>query len=208
MKRSDSSMADRHESLPPPELTMVDPRDPFAPLHQTDPPPRAPVSAAFKLLILAGAALLVLVLVGFRLVSSHAAQQDRQLDAEATVLRVQVVSAAAEPQETTGAPSLAEAHVNVTLRNVSPVPVRVLDQRVEGGPSAGHSPAEPVGAGDVVVVEVIWRLRCAEIGNIAGPPLLALSLRGPIGDHQVRLALPRSTAAAFHLAAVAACGTP
>lgn len=201
-------MADRRRCTPPPELTLVDPRDPFATPHDTTPPPRAPVGFVFKALLLAGAGLLVVTLVAVHLLSSRAGQQDRRLSAEASLLRVQVISAATVPQQVIGAPVVADAPVDVTLRNVSPVPLRVLDQRVEGGPTTGHRPVDKIGAGSTVVVEVLWHLRCAEIGNVAGPPLLALWVRGPIGDHQLRVALPRSTAGAFHLAAVAACGAP
>jgi hypothetical protein len=201
-------VADRRGETPPPELTMVDPSDPFAPLHPNDRPPPAPVGFALKVLLLSGAALLVLALVGFHLLSGRAGDRDRRLDAEAALLRVQVLSAEAAPQQANGSPEVAGARVEVTLRNLSPVAVQVLRQRVEGGQSAAHSPAEPIGAGHSVVVEVVWRLRCAEIGNVAGPPLLALTLRGPVGDHQVRVALPLSTNRPFHLAASAACGTP
>jgi hypothetical protein len=201
-------VADRHGSTPPPELTLTDPRNPFAPLHDTQPPPRSPVSFAFKVILLAGAGLLVVTLVAVHLLSGRAGQQGRRLSAEASLLRLQVISAAPVPQQVIGAPVVADAPVDVTLRNVSPVPLRLLDQRVEGGPTTGHSPVDKIGAGSTVVVEVLWHLRCAEIGNVAGPPLLALWVRGPIGDHQLRVALPRSTAGAFHLSAVAACGAP
>lgn len=204
MRRCGSSMSDRRGAPPP--LTMVDPRDPFAALHETEQRPAAPVGFAFKALLVSGAALLVLTLVGFHLLTGRASDRDRRLDAEASLLRVQVVSAGAVPQQSTGAPVLADAGVDVTLRNLSPVPVRFLGQRIDGGSPAGHSPAEKVGAGSSVVVEVVWRLRCAEIGNVAGPSLLDLTLRGPVGDHQARVALPRSTDRAFHLAASAACG--
>ena len=201
-------MVDRRRATPAPELTMVDPSDPFAPLRPHNRRSPAPVSLAFKVLLVSGAALLVLVLVGFHLLSTRAGERDRRLDAEAGLLRVQVQSAQAAPRQATGTPEVAEARVEVILRNLSPVPVQVLRQRVDGGPPATISPADPVGAGHSVVVEVVWRLRCAEIGNVAGPPLLALTLRGPVGEHQVRVALPLSTNRPFHLAASAACGAP
>jgi hypothetical protein len=199
-------MADRPEPSPPPELTIVDPRDPFAPLHPGELDLPRPLRFAIKALFATAAVLLVVIFVSFHYLSGSATSRDKKLNAESSLLRIQVQSASPVPQQTTRAQLLGYARVDVTLRNVSPLPVRILRQRIDDGPPADHSPADRIGAGGTVVVEVVWRLRCAEIGNVAGPPLLALTVRGPIGDHEMRVALPRSTNRAFHLAATAACG--
>lgn len=184
-----------------PEVTVTDPHAPYG-----EPLP-APVATRLPRVVIAlGAAVLALLLVGVLAVMGLARRNDEQVTAEGRLLRIGVVSAV--PSLLAGQPAVDRRYalVELTLSNASPLPVRVLTQQLDGGPPTDPGPATTVAPSRRLLLHVRWRVRCSEVGNVFGPGFLSLTLRAPRGEHELRLALDASTARAFHLAAVRACG--
>ena len=127
---------------------------------------------------------------------------------EAAAVRL-VVTAAVPVTGGTPASPVQDALVRLTLRNDGPDAVRVLSQQLDGGGPRDPGPTGPVEPGASVLLDVRWRVLCAETGSQDGPRSLGLSVRPPHGPGRpvaIPLGAPLDiTRRAFHTAAVDAC---
>ncbi len=174
-----------------PAVTVVDPRGvPLVPVRTPSREPH-PWSRRTKGL-LAG---LLLLVVAVSVVNQQVRAHRRAgLAAETAALRITVVSVGfSETSRPTSEP-VQEAPVTLELR--STLPVTVL--------SAGLDGLAPLRQTRSTTVLVRWRIRCAEVGEVLGPVALDLRVRGPVGEHRLRIPLA-SWRSVFHASAVAVC---
>jgi hypothetical protein len=174
-----------------PAVTVVDPRG--VPVVPVTPPSREPHpwSGRTKAMFVG----LVLLVVVVAVVSHQVQARHRErLAAETASLRVTVVSVGFSETSRPTSDPVQEAPVTVELR--STVPVTVM--------SAGLDGLAPLRQDRSDTVLVRWRIRCAEVGEVLGPVALDLQVRGPVGEHPLRIPLApwRSV---FHASAVAVC---
>lgn len=196
-------VAEREEP-PPPVVSVSDPRSPGAPTDVlgSGAEPEEPRLSPRTRRVLAGLVLLAVAVVVA--VNLRAAHQRSQLTAEERDLHLTVgVGVALAP----GRPApVVDAVVSLVVRAGGSVPVRVIGEQLDGGPlQVTDGPS--VDAGQARALTVRWRVRCAEVGQVRGPQVLALHVTAPHGRHVVRLSLTGG-AATFHAAAVAACTQP
>ena len=134
--------------------------------------------------------------------------RDRRDAREAAAVLLVVTAAVPAAQGRPGSP-VQDARVRLTLRNEGPDPVRVLSQQLDGGGPSDPGPRGRVRTGTSVVLDVRWRVLCAETGSQDGPRALGLSVRPPHGSGRrvaIGLGAPLGpTRRAFHTAAVDAC---
>lgn len=107
--------------------------------------------------------------------------RQRTRAAEAASVRLSVVAAVPTGEGRSGRP-VQDARLDLTVRNDGPSVVRVLEQRLAGGVPVDAGPATAIAAGASAVLAVRWRVRCAEVGSLYGPPTLDLVVRTRSGE--------------------------
>jgi hypothetical protein len=185
----------------PPRITVVDPRSPGTPVDvlEAAPESRPPRLSPRTRRLLGGAVLLAVAVVVA--VNARDAHQRSQLAAESKALHLTVGVGTALPP---GRPApVVDAVVSVVVHNGGRASVRLVSEQVDGGP-VQRSDGPTVAADEARALAVRWRVRCAEVGQVRGPLVLALKVAAPRGEHVVRFPLVAG-ASTFHAAAVAAC---
>lgn len=141
-----------------------------------------------------------------------AAGELRQASREDELARVHLELVGSEgATATVTAGGRSEAVVRLAIGNAGPEPVRLVDQRLDGGPPVDAAPAGALAAGATVLLAVRWRALCSEIGSLYGPASLGLTVRtrsGATGRVELPLGPPVATAGPrrqLRLAASAAC---
>lgn len=96
--------------------------------------------------------------------------------------------------------------MDLQLRNDSNVDVQLVSALLDGDGPVSPGPGR-VRADAVAGLGVSWQVRCAEVGNLAGPRLLDLRVRlRSATSYAVEVPLSGElTDRAFHAAVVAAC---
>jgi hypothetical protein len=194
-----------HRPVPePPQVTV-------AGAPPTAPPPRA-VSAVPRGLALATSVLLLTGYVALTELDRAGTRSQRAAAASAAAQRAAVrLSLASDghvPAQhgVAGAP-VQDAVVRVGVHNAGPQRVELRGAQVDGTTRALSGFLD---AGATAEVLVAWRLRCAEVGTLAGPGRLDVEVGLAAGPVDVVLDLPAydgapGLGAAFHLAAVDVC---
>ena len=176
----------------------------FAPVASVSLEPAGPPSRRPALVLL----VLPVVLLVALAIRDHRRQVQHDEAHTAARLRIAVVSA--EPSlNQPGLPGslLQDGIAVLTLRNLSARQVRLLEARVDGAGPVFPGVDFALQPGHTAVLSVAWRVRCAEIGNTAGPRLLDLRIRLS-SDRAYSVAVPLLAAVtdrAFRRAAVSAC---
>ena len=99
-----------------------------------------------------------------------------------------------------------DAVVELGVRNAGAYAVQLVDQQLDGGGPVDRGPRAPLRADATVVLEVRWRVLCAEVGGLFGPVALDLTAQPRRGGQvPVSLRLPPATRQVFRTAASLAC---
>lgn len=197
-----------------PVVRIVDPRrpDPGPP-----PAPGPPNSAGARRWTSAVAVVLAGLLVAVGAGKLHRAQVSaRAVTAHAegvASLRLDVVGARASlALPVQGAP-VQDASVELLLRNDGPAPVRMLESQLDGQAPVSPGAGSVVAPGEVSVLSTVWRVRCQEVGGLAGPFFLDVRVQltdGGLVPYRLDLqpvAAPDGPARAYRVAALRSCIT-
>lgn len=197
-----------------PVVRVVDPRrpEPVAPR-----PPRRPWSPRTRRLVGGAAVALVLLLLGNAALDLHRSQvQVRAATARAqgtAALRLEVVGARASLVVPVQTEPVQDASVELLLRNAGPAPVRLLDGQLDGSGPVIPGTGRTVAPGGVGVLGTVWRVRCQEVGGLAGPFFLEVRVGladGAVVPYRLDLqpvAAPDGPARAYRVASLRTCLT-